>query len=115
MHSAAAVVSLFLAVVMTGSAVGKLVRAAPVVDNLSRAGVPDSWYAPLAVVDVLGAAGLVAGLWWAPVGVAAAAGFVVYFTIAVLMHLRRGDTKVVPPTVLGLVAVAALVLRLLAI
>ena len=112
MYGAAVAVSLFLALVMTGSAGGKLVRAAPVVDNLSRAGVPDRWYPPLAVVDVVGAVGLVAGLWWAPAGVAAAAGFVGYFATAVAMHLRRGDTRVVPPTVLGLTAVAALALWL---
>ncbi|WP_280252101.1 DoxX family protein, partial [Nocardia abscessus] len=41
--------------------------------------VPESWLSPLAVVKAVGGAGLLVGLAVAPIGVAAAAGLVVYF------------------------------------
>lgn len=114
MSVAATVLALLLAVVLVGSAIGKMTRAAPVVENLTRAGVPDGMYPFLAAVEVAGAVGLVAGIWWAPIGVAAAVGVVLYFVGAVSYHLRERDFQVVPPVSLGLIAVAAAVTRLLA-
>jgi hypothetical protein len=42
-------------------------------------------------VLVIGVAGLAAGLLWAPVGVAAAAAFVLYFALALRAHATHGD------------------------
>jgi hypothetical protein len=55
----------------------------------------------------------VAGLFWWPIGVAAAAGVILYFLGAVGAHLRVRDPNFVPALVLLLAAVAALVLRAL--
>ncbi len=99
-----------LAAVMTGSAVAKLVRAAPVVENLDRARVPHGWYAGLALIDLAGAAALVAGVWVPALAVAGGIGFAAYFALAVAFHLRAGDRGVVPPVVLGLVSAAVAVL-----
>lgn len=114
MSVAATVLAIVLAVVLVGSAIGKLRRAAPVVENLTRAGVPDGMYPFLAAVEVAGAVGLVAGIWWAPIGVAAAIGVVLYFVGAVGYHLRQRDYQITPPVSLLLIAVAAAVTRALA-
>ena len=102
----ATVLSILLAVVLVGSGVAKLAKADQVVENLTRAGVPLSMYPFLAVVELAGAIGLVWGIWWTPIGIAAAIGVVLYFAGAVVFHLRAKDTAIVPPAVLGLIAAA---------
>lgn len=65
-----------------------VLRADWVRANMRAYGVPESWLSPLAVVKAVGGAGLLAGLAVPPIGVAAAAGLVVYFLGAVLTVLR---------------------------
>lgn len=114
MTIAATVLSILLAVVLVGSGVAKLTRADQVVENLTRAGVPSGMYPFLAVVEFAGAIGLVWGIWWTPIGIAAAIGVVLYFVGAVVFHLRAKDTAIVPPAALGLIAAVVAVLRSLA-
>ena len=58
--------------------------------------------------------GLVLGIWWPALGIAAAVGLVVYFVGAVVSHLRVGDVKGIGPAAfLLMVSVAALVLLVL--
>lgn len=67
----------------------------------------------LAVILLAGAAGLLAGLLWAPIGIAAASGLIAYFVLAVAAHIRADDVENLPtPAAIELLAVAALVLRL---
>ncbi len=80
---------------------------------MHNAGVPDSWFPMLAALKALGAIGLIVGLWVPWIGVAAAIGVTLYFVGATVMHLRAGDKNIGGPVVLGLLAVAAIVLRLL--
>ncbi|MFD9428388.1 MULTISPECIES: DoxX family protein [unclassified Streptomyces] len=64
--------------------------------------------------DVTAAVGLVIGIWWAPLGIAAGVGVVLHFVGAVGAHLRRSDFTGTPnAAVLLLVAVAVLILRVL--
>ncbi|MGI5215810.1 DoxX family protein [Plantactinospora sp. CA-290183] len=109
------VVAVLLGAVLVMSARAKLVRDERVVASLQRAGVPLRMFPPLAALEIAGAVGLVAGIWLAPLGIAAATGVVLYFVGAVLAHLRAGDPKglaaPLPPLAF---AVAALVLRILA-
>lgn len=111
MSVAATVLALLLAAILVGSAVGKLTRAAPVVENLTRAGVPLGMYPSLAAVEVVGAVGLVAGLWWTPIAIAAGVGVALYFTGALVFHERARDTQVGPPLSLLVIAVGAAVTR----
>jgi hypothetical protein len=55
----------------------------------------------------------VAGLFWWPIGIAAAVGVILYFLGAIIAHLRVRDMTFAPAFVVLLVAVAALVLRTL--
>lgn len=60
-------------------------------------GVPLRFFPFLAACEFAGAAGLVIGIGWAPLGVAASTGLVVYFVVAVLSHVRVGDFKGLGP------------------
>jgi len=75
--------------------------------------VPEGKLNYLAVILLAGAAGLILGLFWGPIGVAAAIGLIAYFLLAIAAHIRHDDNENLPtPVVIELMAVAALVLRL---
>ena len=113
MGVASIVISSLLAALITYSAVLKLTHRPKVVDDYRRAGVPERWLNWLAALLLTAAAGLVIGHWWTLAGIAAAAGLVAYFAIAVGFHVRANDTKnAVTPAVLMLLAIAALGLPL---
>ena len=68
----------------------------------------------LAAYEFAGALGIILGVWWPLLGVAAGIGLVLYFVGAVVSHLRVGDLKGIgPATFILLVAAAALALRIL--
>src|SRR5918999_3568164 len=113
MFAAAAVISVLLAALLAFAAGRKLGHRPEVVAGYARVGVPEDRLDQLAYILLAGAAGLLAGLAWAPLGVAAAAGVVAYFVLAVAAHLRADDTAHLPtPAVILALGVAALLLRL---
>jgi DoxX-like family len=113
MFVATVILSILLAAMLTFSAVSKLTRQQAIVESVDRVGFPRDKLDHLAVILLAGAAGLVLGLFWGPIGVAAAAGVVAYFVVTVAFHLRAGDAAHAPkPLLIGLLAAAALALRL---
>jgi hypothetical protein len=105
------VVSILLAALLVFAAARKLTHRPDVVETYTRVGVPEDRLDLLAWILLAGAAGLIAGLLWAPLGVAAAVGLVVYFLLAIAAHVRAGDARNLPtPVAMELLAVAALVL-----
>lgn len=110
MFVAAAIVSVLLALALVGSAAGKLSKNPQQIESITKVGFPADRIPLLAAAEIAGAVGLVAGLFWWPVGVAAAVGVVAYFVGAVVMHLRAGDKAIAPAAVLLVVAAAAGVL-----
>ena len=108
------ILTILLAAMVTGSAVKKLQKGEQVRTIIGgTVGVPERHFATLAVLELAGAAGVLLGLWLQePLGIAAAIGLTLYFTGALIAHLRVGDTKHVtmplPPLVL---AIAVLVLH----
>jgi hypothetical protein len=111
MFIATAVASIVLAILLVLSALIKLTRREPFVQGYLRVGVPEDKLTYLAYLLLAGAAGVIAGLWWAPLGIAAAIGVTCYFLVAVIAHLRADDAKNLP-TPLAYLLVAALVLTL---
>jgi DoxX-like family len=108
-----AVLSIVLAAPLIFAAIRKLSHRDDVVRSYRRVGVPEERLDALAVILLAGAAGLVAGLFWAPIGVAATIGIVAYFTLAVAAHLRFGDRRNLPtPLATLLLAVAVLIVRI---
>jgi len=103
-------------VMLTMSARMKLVRDPVAVEVIGGVvGVPLNLFPVLALLEIAGAVGLLAGIALRPLGVAAAACLVVYFVAAVTSHLRKRDllpAHLFPGVVMLVVATAALALRL---
>lgn len=112
MFVATVVVSVLLAAALAYSAVRKLGHRPEVVRTYLRVGVPEDKLNYLAIILLAGAAGLIAGLLWAPIGIAAAIGLTCYFVLAVGFHIRANDARNLPtPLALAILAAAALALR----
>jgi hypothetical protein len=108
------IVGVLLAVALLGSAAAKLTRNKQLVDGFTAIGVPLGMLPFLAACEIAGAIGLVVGIWYTPLGIAAAVGVVLYFIGAVGAHLRKSDFKGAPnAAVMLVVAVAVLILRAL--
>lgn len=92
MHTAYLVVTL-VAIAFNGfSGVSALVHFAPIIPGMEAAGVPISWLTfPIGTLKTLGALGLVVGLWVPVIGLAAAAGLVVFFVCAMYTHVLAND------------------------
>jgi hypothetical protein len=95
MYSATAFVSAVLAALMSYAAARKVTHRPEVLESYRRAGVPEDKLDLLAIVLFVVAAGLLVGLIWAPIGIAAGAAALVYswsrsaFTSA---HAMRGTS-----------------------
>jgi xanthine/uracil/vitamin C permease (AzgA family) len=113
MFLATVVVTAVLAALLVATALRKLSHRAEVVQTYERVGVPENRLNLLAGVLLAGAGGILLGLWWAPVGIAAGVGLVAYFLAAIGFHIRADDLRPLPvPVAYAAVSAAALVLRL---
>jgi uncharacterized membrane protein YphA (DoxX/SURF4 family) len=114
MNIALIVVATLLGLVATVSALGKLRRMPQVVETMHAVGVKDSQMPVLAILEILGALGLLIGIWIPLLGVLAAAGLTLYFLGAVAAHLRvkQPIKDFAPALALGLVALATTILEL---
>ncbi|OBF73074.1 hypothetical protein A5750_15735 [Mycobacterium sp. 852002-51613_SCH5001154] len=92
MHTAYLVVTI-IAIALDGfSGVSALLHFAPIIPPMRRAGVPLSWLRfPIGTLKTLGALGLVVGLWIPAIGVAAAAGLIIFFICAMYTHVLAND------------------------
>ena len=116
MFVAYTIVGSVLALALLGSAYAKLTRNKQIVAGLTGIGVPLGMFPFLATCEAAGAIGLLIGLGYAPLGIAAATGVVVYFIGAVGAHLRKRDFKGLPNALAMLIlAGAALTLRALSL
>ncbi|MEU8794303.1 DoxX family protein [Streptomyces sp. NPDC048643] len=113
MFVAYAVVGTLLALALAASAFLTFTRNDKITANMTRVGVPDSWLPRLAALKAAGAIGLLIGMAIPLIGAAAAVGIVLYFIGAVIAHIRAKDKEMAPAIFLALIAVAALILRVL--
>jgi hypothetical protein len=111
MFIAAVVVTALLAAVLLLSARGKLVRDPTQMKTMTRVGFPEDRLWLLATAETAGAVGMVIGLFWWPLGIAAAAGVAAYFVGATGAHLRVRDWQAIVPAALLVLGLAALILR----
>ena len=115
MHNGYIALTVAVALLVAFSGVAKIRRNPDVVKTIHEVvGVPMKYISLLAYCEFAGALGLVMGIWWAMLGVAAGIGLAIYFVGAVASHLRVGDARGVGPGVFMLVLVGgALALRFL--
>ncbi|MEB3981615.1 DoxX family protein [Mycobacterium sp. 663a-19] len=89
MNTTFVIVTVATAAITAAAGVADLVPAGFVLANSAEVGVPRSWLPALAGLKLAGAVGLVVGLLGLrALGIAAAAGLVLFFVGAVLTHLR---------------------------
>ncbi|MGH3309201.1 MAG: DoxX family protein [Streptomyces sp.] len=112
MFTAYVVATLLAAAANTFSATVDFLRYQPVLTNMAKLGVPESWLYLLGALKAAGAIGLLAGFGVPLIGTAAAAGLILFFTAALLTHLRARDYGLAPSGTFLLLAVATLALGL---
>lgn len=114
MFIATAVLAILLAAGFVGAGLPKILAQPTAVDNARQHGYSVPAFRVVGLLEVAGAAGLVIGLYWAPLGVAAAAGLALLIVGAVITHLRAKDPvkAAVPALLFGAASIAVLVLRL---
>lgn len=110
----AAIVNVVLAAGFIGGSVAKLTRRKDVIEGIEHVGA-GNLVLPIGVLEGLGAVGVLIGLAFAPLGVAAAVGLALLTGTAVVFHLRVGDSISGFGPALGLCAlsIVAAVLRML--
>ena len=107
------ILSLVLTAALAGSAAAKLTRNTQVVSTLRGVGVKDDQLPVLAGIEILGAVGLLVGLFVGWIGVLASLGALAYFALAAGAHVRANDTGNLAPA--GGLAVFSLVVLVLQI
>ncbi|MBF6065361.1 DoxX family protein [Nocardia terpenica] len=107
MTIASAVLAALLAVVMTAAGAPKVLAVASMRERAAHAGISVTGYRGIGVVEIAGAAGLLAGIGWYPIGLAAGVGVLLLMIGAIITHVRIGDAlaEMVPAAVTGLLAV----------
>ncbi len=115
MNTAYLIITILFAVLVAFSGLGKIRRDPRIVYVINEVvGVPLKYFSLLAACELAGALGLVLGIWWPAMGVAASIGLVLYFVGATVSHLRVGDVKGIGPAAFMLVVAAgALAMRIL--
>ena len=109
------VVVTIITIIANAAVAGADLRRAPfVLANSAEVGVPPSWLPLLAALKAAGAAGLLIGLLgFRYLGIAAAIGLVLFFTGALIVHVRaRVFYNLAFPGTFWLLAAASLVLAI---
>ena len=95
--------SILLAAACLVPASAKLLGHPKMQKSAAHFGIPWHYYRLIGVAELAAAAGILAGLWWHPLGVAAAAGMVLLLTGALITHRRALDSaKEMAPALLTL-------------
>jgi uncharacterized membrane protein YphA (DoxX/SURF4 family) len=85
-------VSLLLAAACLFPAVGKLLGHPKMRQSAAHFGIPWNRYQLIGAAELAAAAGILIGLWWHPLGVAAAAGMILLLLGAVSTHRQAADS-----------------------
>ena len=101
-----------LVLISTFSALGKLRKDPKAIEPLTQVGVKPNQVPVLAALELAAAAGLLIGLKFHPLALAAATGLSLYFIGAVIAHLRVKDKFAVfaPAFVLAVISIATALL-----
>ncbi len=96
-------ISLLMTAVCLLPAVGKLLGQPKMRQSAAHFGIPWPRYRLIGVAELAAAAGILIGLWWHPLGLAAAAGMTLLLLGAMITHRRAADSgKEMAPALLAL-------------
>jgi uncharacterized membrane protein YphA (DoxX/SURF4 family) len=96
-------ISLLLVAACLLPAAGKLTGNLKMRKSAAHFGIPWPRYRRIGVAELAAAAGVLIGLWWHPLGVAAAAGMALLLLGALFAHRRAADSgKEMAPALLAL-------------
>ena len=96
-------ISLLLAAACLFPAAGKLLGHPRMRQSAAHFGIPWPRYRLIGVAELAAAAGVLIGLWWHPLGLAAAAGMTLVLLAAMITHRRTKDGgKEIAPALLTL-------------
>ena len=109
------IVTVFAAAANIFSATLDFIHYKQILINMARVGVSESWLTTLGILKAAGALGLLIGIRVPLIGIAAAIGLVLFFVAAISTHLRGRDYSFGLAIVFLLLAVAALVLRVVSL
>jgi hypothetical protein len=114
MFVATVILSVLLALAFAGAGVPKILAQPKMVEVAAHFGLSIGSFRIIGVAEVAAAAGLLIGLAWAPLGIAAAAGLVLLMIGAIVFHVRAKDpvAAMAPVVVLAVLSVVTLVLRI---
>src|ERR1700760_4074140 len=97
-------ISLLLAAACLLPAAGKLTGQPKIRKSAAHFGIPWARYRLIGAAELAAAAGILIGLWWHPLGLAAAAGMALLLLGAIIAHRKAADSvKDMAPAVVGLV------------
>jgi uncharacterized membrane protein YphA (DoxX/SURF4 family) len=107
------VVAVALALAFVAAGASKVARAPRTVDMADHLGVPRDRYRLIGVAELFGATGVLIGLKFVPVGIAAAVGLVALMIGAAAIHSRAkdGPKEIAPAVGLAVIGLAYAVLR----
>jgi DoxX-like family len=104
-------VTVLAAAANTWAATVDLTRPQWLLVNMTKVGVPHSRLFVLAALKAAGAIGLLVGLGAPLIGVAAAAGLILFFVAAIITHMRGHQYSLSYPAAFLLLAAGSLGLR----
>ncbi|MEU4775668.1 DoxX family protein [Micromonospora sp. NPDC023644] len=113
MHIPILVLTLILAAVFLGTAVPKLTGQTQMRERMDHLGVSPGLTRLLGVLELAAVAGLLLGLLWPPLGIAAAIGLALQMVGAVVYHARAKDpaAMTLTPVIFALAALALVFLH----
>lgn len=108
------ILGILLGLVAIASAGAKLRQVPNVMESMAHVGVSKSLIPVLALLEILGALGLLIGIWVPVLGLLAALGLTLYFLGAVLAHIRAKDSvkEFAAPLILFILSLIVLALEL---
>lgn len=114
MFIATVLFTIALAAGFAGAGLPKVTGAARMIESAEHLGVPYQMYRVIGVAELCGVAGVLVGLAWAPLGIAAALALAALTVGACASHVRANDNLVAlaPALLLGTLGVIVLILRI---
>ncbi|WP_217576460.1 DoxX family protein [Streptomyces sp. GbtcB7] len=114
MFIATAVLSILLALAFAAAGLPKVTGKPESIESTQKLGYPAGATRIIGLLEFAGSAGLLIGLWLAPLGAAAAIGLTLTMIGAVISHARVKDTlaHIAPAAILGILAIVTTVLRI---